>query len=252
MTTRTEHSRRRRITGLYAIADLAGEEASAADEAMILALLGERPEGAGPRALQVRAKAAGTAARIACLQRIAGPVARAGVLLIVNDDVDAAIDGPPEVAGVHLGQADLGELADTSVRADRIRSIRERARAAGRRDFLIGVSTHSLAQVLAAGSLAIDYLGFGPIFATASKVDHDPVVGLDGLAEAARRARLPLVAIGGLDPARAALAIQSGATAAAMISALRRSTPAATRSHVADVARALEALAEPAHDPVVP
>ncbi|MEZ4448630.1 MAG: thiamine phosphate synthase [Nannocystaceae bacterium] len=243
-TTRsTPGPRRPRLAGLYAIADLKGAAASDDEVEAMLALLGERPSGAGPSALQLRAKAASTAARIECLRRLAGPCADAGVLLLVNDDVEAALAGPPGVVGVHLGQEDLGP-ADAHVEG--IRSIRARAEAAGRSDLVVGVSTHDLEQVARASGLPIDYVGFGPIFATATKIDHDPVVGLDGLNAAVQRSRHPVVAIGGLDPARARLAVEAGATAAAMISALLRSSSAATRAHVAEVARDLEAVASSA------
>jgi thiamine-phosphate pyrophosphorylase len=85
----------------------------------------------------------------------------------------------------------------------------------------LGVSCHNPPQVAAAAQVA-DYVGYGPVFATATKQNPDPVVGIAGLA-AIKRAHpsLPVVAIGGIDLDRLASVKQTGADAAAMISALR-------------------------------
>ena len=104
-----------------------------------------------------------------------------GVRMIVNDRVDIAL--ALEADGVHLGQNDLPP---------------EYARKILGPDAVIGLSTHSVEQALAAMKLPIDYIAIGPIFSTASKENPDPVVGLIGLS-AVRNVigRLPLVAIGG-------------------------------------------------------
>lgn len=105
-----------------------------------------------------------------------------GVRMIVNDRVDIAL--ALEADGVHLGQNDLPP---------------EYARKILGPDAVIGLSTHSVEQALAAMKLPIDYIAIGPIFSTASKENPDPVVGLIGL-RAVRNVigRLPLVAIGGI------------------------------------------------------
>ncbi|MGH7786294.1 MAG: thiamine phosphate synthase, partial [Candidatus Binatia bacterium] len=137
----------------------------------------------GARLLQLRAKTLATGAFVELARAVKAAADRAGALLIINDRTDIArlIDA----GGVHLGQDDLPP-------AD--------ARALLGQDKVIGVSTHTLDQVdaaLAAG--AIDYLAFGPIFATRSKRDPDPVQGLDALRATRARCPLPLVAIGGID-----------------------------------------------------
>jgi thiamine-phosphate diphosphorylase len=105
----------------------------------------------------------------------------------------------------HLGQTDLPLAA-------------ARALAGGR--LALGVSTHSLAQALAAAAGGADYLGFGPVYPTSGKVDPDPVVGVAALAEVCAAVRLPVVAIGGLTVERAAEVALAGAAAAAAIGAM--------------------------------
>ncbi|MBC7909387.1 MAG: thiamine phosphate synthase, partial [Pyrinomonadaceae bacterium] len=106
-----------------------------------------------------------------------------GARLIINDRVDLAL--ALRADGVHLGQDDLPPEAAR-------RLLGEAA--------IIGYSTHNIAQAVEAAKMPIDYLAIGPIYATTSKENPDPVVGLEGL----RRVReavghLPLVAIGGIN-----------------------------------------------------
>jgi thiamine-phosphate pyrophosphorylase len=127
-----------------------------------------------------------------------------GVQLIINDRVDIAL--AVGAAGVHLGQDDLPPQVVRRLLGN---------------DAIIGYSTHSVAQALAAASLPIDYLAIGPVFGTNTKENPDPVVGLDGL-RAVRSAipTLPLVANGGITPANTSDVLQAGANSAAMISGL--------------------------------
>jgi thiamine-phosphate pyrophosphorylase len=129
---------------------------------------------------------------------------RHGVHLIINDRVDIAFALGAD--GVHLGQDDFPP---------------EEARRLMGAGAIIGVSTHSVEQATRASRLPIDYVALGPVFATASKENPDPVLGLDGL-RAARRAlgSLPLVAIGGIDLDNAPDCIAAGADAVAVISHL--------------------------------
>jgi thiamine-phosphate pyrophosphorylase len=85
---------------------------------------------------------------------------------------------------------------------------------------LIGFSTHVLEQVREADLSTADYVAFGPIFPTASKQNPDAVVGLEGLAEARKATRKPLVAIGGITLENARAAIDAGADSVAVISGL--------------------------------
>jgi thiamine-phosphate pyrophosphorylase len=191
--------------GLYAILDLphgAGVDPVAAMRALVGA-----PGDRQPAIVQLRAKAMTTAQRIAMLEQLAPVCVAAGVPLVVNDDVDAALAGVPGVSGVHLGQDDPGARELASLRA----------RAPG---LLVGLSSHNPTQLRAAIDQAPDYLAFGPVRATASKANPDPTVGLAGLADACRISRVPVVAIGGLDASAGAQSIGVGATMVAVIGAL--------------------------------
>lgn len=167
---------------------------------------------AGVRLVQLRAKHASPAERVA-LARGLLPVLRArGAALVVNDDVEAALAAGAD--GVHLGQEDL-DLAGLA-RGPYLRALRSRARGG----FLVGLSTHSERQVSASEELDLDYIGFGPVFPTRSKTDPDPVVGLEGLRRACEISSRPVVAIGGIGLEEAPACIRAGADAVAMIGAL--------------------------------
>jgi len=202
-----------RIAGFYAVLDRP-------DPALAAALVG--PGGAG--VLQVRLKPASTGA-IRAAVALARPITTAaGALLIVNDRLDVALACGAD--GVHLGQDDL--------------PLAEARRLVGRRaDFLIGVSTHDLDQVAAAVAGGADYLGFGPVFATATKANPDPVVGLDLLARAVAAASpVPVVAIGGIGLARMAEVTATGVAAICAIGAVNRAPdPAAAARQAAGLFR---------------
>jgi thiamine-phosphate pyrophosphorylase len=119
-----------------------------------------------------------------------------GVTFVVNDDLDAAV--ALQADGVHLGQGDAGA---------------ERARDAG---LLLGLSVSSLDEALEADA---DYLGAGPVWATPSKLDAEPPIGLDGLSSICSAVSLPVIAIGGIDAGNAGACIAAGATGVATIRA---------------------------------
>ena len=127
-----------------------------------------------------------------------------GVTLIINDRVDVAL--AVKAHGVHLGQDDMPPVAARKLLGD---------------DAIIGYSTHNIEQATTALTLPIDYLAIGPIFATSTKSDTSPVLGLEGL-RAVRKAigAIPLVAIGGISAANAREVIEAGADSVALISAL--------------------------------
>lgn len=136
---------------------------------------------------------------------------RCGVRLIINDRADIALAARAD--GVHLGQDDLWPDAARRVLGE---------------DAIIGCSTHSVRQALEAARLSVNYIAIGPIFATLSKENPDPVVGLDGLRQvrAELRGDVPLVAIGGINRTNAADVIKAGADAVAVISTLFTNSPA--------------------------
>ena len=87
-------------------------------------------------------------------------------------------------------------------------------------DKLIGISTHSREQVVAATAGGPNYLGFGPIFTPGSKIDHDPVVGIAGLQAIRSLTPLPIFAIGGITRDNVGEVIRAGADGVAVISAI--------------------------------
>lgn len=224
------------MAGLYAILDwphAGGLDAATAASGLV----GARPSGIGPAFLQLRAKGIDTSTRVALLEQVAPVCLAAGVALIVNDDVEAALARPGLAQGLHLGQADLARLGRPESWPGRLAALRERAGAG----FILGVSTHDLAQVRASAGLPIDYIGFGPVLPTRSKAKPEPSVGFAGLAAACVLARHPVVAIGGLDAAGAVRAASCGAAMVAMIGALAAPDALEVRSRVVALATALAA-----------
>ena len=120
-------------------------------------------------------------------------------LFVVNDDVEAALRLGAN--GVHLGREDDGA---------------ERALEAA---LLLGTSAGSVAEALAGERQGAAYIGAGPVWATPSKPDADPAIGLDGLAEICRAVSVPVVAIGGVAASNADDCIRAGAAGVAVIRA---------------------------------
>jgi thiamine-phosphate pyrophosphorylase len=127
------------------------------------------------------------------------------VKLIMNDRADLFVAA--EFDGVHVGQDDL---SPEGVR-----------KAIGDLRWL-GVSTHNPVQLAEADGTTANYLAIGPVFATGSKANPDPVIGLDGVRQARGLTRKPLVAIGGITRANCSDVIAAGADAVAVISDLIR------------------------------
>jgi thiamine-phosphate pyrophosphorylase len=165
----------------------------------------------GARLLQLRAKSVASGAFLDLADAIQESAHAAGARLIVNDRADIArLAG---AAGVHVGQDDLDPSA---VR-----------RVAGA-DILVGLSTHTEAQIESAGRESIDYLAIGPIYATGTKATGYDAVGLDAVRMASTRGGgRPVVAIGGITLETAARVIEAGAAAVAVISDLLDDDPEA-------------------------
>lgn len=127
-----------------------------------------------------------------------------GVKIIINDRVDIAL--ALKADGVHLGQDDLPPAKARKLLGDKA---------------IIGFSTHSIEQVNAALKLPVDYVAFGPVFATTTKENPDPVVGLELLA-LIRKALgdFPLTAIGGINETNFRDVLAAGADSVAIISAV--------------------------------
>ncbi len=127
--------------------------------------------------------------------------AEAGVTFVVNDDVEAAIQLGAD--GVHLGRDDEGH---------------GRALGAG---LIIGRSAANPVDAREAQRNRASYVGAGPVWATPSKPDADPPIGLDGLKAVCRAVSIPVVAVGGVDAENARLCIEAGAAGVAVIRAAR-------------------------------
>jgi thiamine-phosphate pyrophosphorylase len=121
--------------------------------------------------------------------------------LVVNDDVDAAIELGAD--GVHLGRGDPGA---------------ERALTAG---LLLGLSAASAEEAAECERRGAAYVGAGPVWATPSKPDADPPIGLEGLRAICAAVSVPVVAIGGVDASNAGDCIRAGAAGVAAIRAAR-------------------------------
>ena len=155
----------------------------------------------GVRLLQYRAKSVPARQMLETAAGIAGIARKAGANFFVNDRPDLAyLSG---AAGVHVGQDDLGV---------------EQARAIVGSDRWVGVSTHNREQFEQAAASSADYVAIGPIFATTSKANPDPVVGTELLRQLRPLTKKPIVAIGGIRLECAAEVIEAGADSVAVIS----------------------------------
>lgn len=159
---------------------------------------------AGVRLFQLRAKHMTGGPMCDLATQLARMAREAHATFIVNDRADvAAFSG---AHGVHVGQEDLAPA-----------DVRRLIPAPG----VVGLSTHTDDQVRAGRDQPVDYLAIGPVFATTSKAQPDPVVGLDGVRRAAALAGgRPLVAIGGITIDQADAVLHAGATSVAIISDL--------------------------------
>jgi len=154
----------------------------------------------GVRWLQYRDKSAAVPDLLETSRKLVSSLTFLGSSLIVNDRSDvAALAG---AAGVHVGQEDLDA---------------EQARAVVGKETWVGVSTHTLEQFRRAAATSADYIAVGPVFATTSKANSDPVVGLELIRQARPLTDKPIVAIGGITLDRAASVIAAGADSVAVI-----------------------------------
>jgi len=159
--------------------------------------------GAGVGLLQYRDKTGSPQRVLQNAAVIRKVFAGADCRLILNDRADLA--ALADWSGVHVGQGDLlPDDARRVVGAER----------------WVGVSTHKEEQVRLAASSCADYIAVGPVFATGTKLDAEPVIGLDGVRRARALTRKPIMAIGGITRANARSVIEAGADSVAVISAL--------------------------------
>ncbi|MBW2488712.1 MAG: thiamine phosphate synthase [Deltaproteobacteria bacterium] len=157
----------------------------------------------GATVVQLREKACSTLEFIQQALSIKALLKTRNIPLIINDRVDVAQAVAAD--GVHLGQTDMPLETARGILGARM---------------IIGISAESPADAIAAEKGGADYLGVSPIYATPTKTDTAPALGLEGLREIRKAVRLPLVGIGGLNRDNAAGVIRSGADGVAVVSAI--------------------------------
>lgn len=168
----------------------------------------------GAGAIQLRDKTASDADLAALVTLLLPEMTAMGVRLIVNDRVAVAVQTGAH--GLHIGQGD----GDPGLIRRRIGP-----------DMILGLSVETPQQARQVPD-GVDYIGAGPVRATATKPDHAPPIGCDGLATITRRTRLPVYAIGGIGAGDAAAIKGAGAAGMAVVSAVVRAPDpeTATRS----------------------
>ncbi len=135
------------------------------------------------------------------------------VEFFINDRIDVAM--ALDADGIHLGQDSFSVKVARRILGDR---------------FIIGVSTHSLKEAREAESAGADFITFGPVFATPTKLVYGPPVGLRKLSSVTKGIKIPVFAIGGIKVEKVKSVIEKGAYGVAVISAIlnSRSVNAAT------------------------
>jgi thiamine-phosphate pyrophosphorylase len=167
----------------------------------------------GVRLLQYRNKAASARELFESSRNLGLLFSPLGVSFIVNDRADVAVLA--RANGVHVGQEDLG-----------VEEVRQVVGAAK----LVGVSTHNLEQFHRAAASSANYIAVGPIFATGTKSNPDPVVGTAFIRKVRTLTDKPIVAIGGITLERASEIIEAGADSVAVISDILRSPDPGARA----------------------
>ncbi|MBI5755789.1 MAG: thiamine phosphate synthase [Nitrospirae bacterium] len=157
----------------------------------------------GVKAIQLRGKNRPPKDLLKTGERLRLLTSKESVKLFINDRIDIAI--AIEADGIHLGQNSI------PVRL---------ARKISGRSFIIGVSTHSLKEARDAEDGGADFITFGPIFETESKLVYGPPIGLNRLAKVTRQVNVPVFAIGGIKVDRIRDVIEKGACGVAVISAI--------------------------------
>ena len=183
---------------LYAILDAEAVQAAGRE----LAAVAQELRAAGVELLQYRDKRA-TAEVVLANARMLRVIFAHTAILVLNDAPALCVQAGWD--GVHVGQGDMPVAAARRIVGE---------------DRIVGVSTHAAVEVKRADASDADYIAIGPVFATRSKSDTEAEVGLDGISEARRLTRKPLVAIGGITTDRMPAVLRAGADAAAVISAL--------------------------------
>jgi thiamine-phosphate pyrophosphorylase len=178
--------------------------ASAAPEAIVLHDVIRRAVTSGASWIQIREKDLPSCSLLDLTRFAVAETRAASVRVFVNDRLDVALAA--NAAGVHLGENSVAVEAVSAWR-----------RAAGRADFLIGASCHSLESARGAERGGADYVFFGPVFATPSKAAFGPPHGIERLREVCGAIAIPVLAIGGINLENARECVEAGAAGIAAI-----------------------------------
>jgi thiamine-phosphate pyrophosphorylase len=171
--------------------------------------LGQQFLASGARLLQIRAKNASGRELLEWADALVASAAAVGGSLVVNDRADIALAA--RASGVHVGQDDL-----------RVEAVRHMLGPSA----IVGLSTHTRAQVDEAASRQVSYVAVGPVFDTRTKERSDPTVGVELVRYAAAKlGPTPIVAIGGITLERATEVMDAGASAVAVITDLLAADP---------------------------
>ena len=179
---------------LYAIIDLGYVSAENAPGILEKLIAG------GIDIVQLRGKNRSVDELSALAEKLSRLTVPAKIPVIANDHAEIALR--PEVQGVHVGQDD-----------DSIAKVRAQIK----RPIVVGKSTHSIEQALAAEREGADYIGFGPIFSTPTKPDYLPI-GLAQIREVHERVSIPIFCIGGIKSENLAQVIAAGAKRVVIVS----------------------------------
>jgi thiamine-phosphate pyrophosphorylase len=157
----------------------------------------------GADTIQFRQKHGDIRHRLREARRAAGCCTPGDTTFIVNDDLPIVL--ATGAAGVHLGQSDF--------------PVEEARRILGP-DLIIGATASTPDQARRARDLGADYIGFGPVYATASKANPEPVKGVRGLARACEAVEIPVIAIAGITAERVRAVMEAGAWGVAVMTAV--------------------------------
>lgn len=204
------------LQGLYGLADPSIRDDLSLPEICLALAKG------GARAVQIRWKDAGSRELLEAVRKSKAALEGTGALLIVNDRPDVAYLGGAD--GVHVGDEDL--------------PVEEVRRLVGE-NFLIGATVRDLEGARAAARAGANYVGFGPVFSTTTKVVDVAPQGLDALAAVVKGSPIPVVAIAGIDLETIGQVAAAGAHAAAVGSAALRAPSIEARAR--ELVRAFEA-----------
>jgi thiamine-phosphate pyrophosphorylase len=157
----------------------------------------------GVRAVQVREKDLPVQELLALAQGLRNITRKFGARLFINDRVDVAVAVGAD--GVHLGHKSMPAAAVRKIVGEKM---------------LIGVSTHSLAEAMNAERAGADFITFGPIFVTPSKMKFGAPTGVEALGSVKEHVRIPVLGLGGIVLDNILLVLRAGADGIAMVSAI--------------------------------